>query len=202
MDTSRSTVWRFSVLLGDRVYDAGKLRAATASKGRSPTSRPPQRVRQPAFRPFLNRYRYLIERFFNKLNHFRAAATRYYKHDDNFFASVQRASSRIWLRHIDTAALRPCNDRPRFVESVPDIRRLSASGARPTNRARGAVRWSSRNGRILPSLPRWMDHQLGSTVCPRMLKAQKNRGEATLGRESLVPKLHAILSIHTTPLDR
>lgn len=37
--------------------------------------------------------------FFNRLKHFRAVATRYGKRDDNFLASVQLASIRIWLRH-------------------------------------------------------------------------------------------------------
>ncbi len=35
---------------------------------------------------------------FNKLKHSRAVATRYDKRDDNFLASVQLASIRIWLR--------------------------------------------------------------------------------------------------------
>ncbi len=56
----------------------------------------------PAFSPFLYRYRNLVEHFFNKLRHFRAIATRYDKRDDNFLASVQLASIRIWLRHNDS----------------------------------------------------------------------------------------------------
>jgi transposase len=40
----------------------------------------------------------LVERFFNKINHFRAVATRYGKRDDTFLASVKLASLRIWLR--------------------------------------------------------------------------------------------------------
>jgi len=55
--------------------------------------------------PFLYRYRNLIERFFNKLKHFRAVATRYDKRDDNFLASVQLASIRIWLRHNESVTL-------------------------------------------------------------------------------------------------
>lgn len=41
----------------------------------------------------------LVERFFSKLKHFRAVATRYDKRADNYLASVQLASIRIWLRH-------------------------------------------------------------------------------------------------------
>ena len=57
-----------------------------------------------AWSPFLYRYRNLVERFFNKLKHFRAIATRYDKRDDNFLASVQLASIRIWLRHNESVA--------------------------------------------------------------------------------------------------
>jgi transposase len=59
----------------------------------------PNRKRIPAFSPFLYSYRNLVERFFNKLKHFRAIATRYDKRDDNFLASVQLTSIRIWFRH-------------------------------------------------------------------------------------------------------
>ncbi|MEQ9661350.1 MAG: IS5 family transposase [Parasphingopyxis sp.] len=89
-----------SILLADRAYDADKLREAIANKGAFANIPPmPQRVRRSAFSPFLYRYRNLIERFFNKLKHFRAIATRFDKRDDNYLASVQLASIRIWLRH-------------------------------------------------------------------------------------------------------
>jgi len=48
------------------------------------------------------RQRNAIERFFNKLKHFRAVATRYDKRDDNFLASVQLASIQIWLRNYES----------------------------------------------------------------------------------------------------
>jgi len=56
------------------------------------------RVEPPAFSHRLYRQRNLVERFFNKLKHFRAVATRYDKRDDNYLASVKLASLRIWLR--------------------------------------------------------------------------------------------------------
>ncbi len=59
----------------------------------------PNRKNVPAFSAFFYRYRNLVERFFNRIKHFRAIATRYEKRDDNFMASVQLASIRIWLRH-------------------------------------------------------------------------------------------------------
>lgn len=50
-----------------------------------------------------SRYRNLIERFSNKLKHFRAIATRCDKRDDNL-ASIQLASIRIRLRFNESVA--------------------------------------------------------------------------------------------------
>jgi transposase len=44
------------------------------------------------------RYRNLVERFFNKIKHFRAIATRFEKHADNYLALVKLAASKIWMR--------------------------------------------------------------------------------------------------------
>ncbi|MBO9111648.1 transposase [Agrobacterium sp. S2/73] len=44
---------------------------------------------------YLYKKRNEVERFFNKLRHFRAVTTRYDKRDDNFLASIQLASIRI-----------------------------------------------------------------------------------------------------------
>jgi transposase len=52
----------------------------------------------PAFSPFLYRYRNLVERFFNKLKHFRAIATRYEKQDANDLALAKLAATKIWMR--------------------------------------------------------------------------------------------------------
>lgn len=86
-------------LLADRGYDSDGLRASLAARGAIANIRPmPTRKRVPAFDPILYRARNQIERFFSKLKHFRAVATRYDKRDDNFLALVQLASLRIWLR--------------------------------------------------------------------------------------------------------
>jgi transposase len=88
------------VLLADRAYDSDAMRNTLAARGAWACVKPmPNRKNIPPFSPFLYRYRNLVERFFNKLKHFRAVATRYDKRDDNFLASVQLASIRIWLRH-------------------------------------------------------------------------------------------------------
>lgn len=46
----------------------------------------------------LYRERNLIERFFNKLKHFRRIATRFDKLARNFLTAVLLASTRLWLR--------------------------------------------------------------------------------------------------------
>ena len=57
----------------------------------------PNRKNIPAFSTFLYRYRNLVERFFNKLKHFRAVATRYDKRADNYLAGIKLASVRICM---------------------------------------------------------------------------------------------------------
>ena len=93
------TVREGDILLADRAYDSDALRAEMAARGAWANIKPmPGRRRKPAFSAFLYRYRNLVERFFNKLKHFRAIATRYDKRDDNYLASIKLASLRIWLR--------------------------------------------------------------------------------------------------------
>ena len=86
-------------LLADRAYDSDVLRDMLAERGAVANIRlMPTRKRLPSFDPLLYRQRNQVERFFSKIKHFRAVATRYDKRDDNFLASVQLASLRIWLR--------------------------------------------------------------------------------------------------------
>lgn len=93
------TVQAGHILLGDRAYDSDGLRDSLAQRGAVANIRPmPTRKRVPAFDAELYKLRNQAERFFSKLKHFRAVATRYDKRDDNFLASVQLASLRIWLR--------------------------------------------------------------------------------------------------------
>jgi transposase len=87
-----------NILLADRAYDSDVLRQSVAARGAWANVKPmPQRRNVPAFSAFLYRYRNLVERFFNKLKHFRAVATRYDKTPENYLASVKLASARIWM---------------------------------------------------------------------------------------------------------
>ncbi|WKW52129.1 IS5 family transposase [Rhodomicrobium lacus] len=92
-----------AILLADRAYDSDGLRHALEQRGAWGNIRlMPNRKRRPAFSAWLYRQRNVVERFFNKLKHFRAVATRYDKRDDNFLASVKLASVRSWLRSYES----------------------------------------------------------------------------------------------------
>jgi transposase len=87
------------ILLADRAYDSDALRRSLKDRGAWANVKPmPRRVNIPSFSPFLYRYRNLVERFFNKLKHYRAIATRYDKHAANYLALIKLAAARIWLR--------------------------------------------------------------------------------------------------------
>jgi transposase len=86
-------------LIADRGYDAQavlELVAAHGGRAHIPTQR--DRKVQRSVDPVLYRERNLIERFFNKLKHFRRVATRFDKLARNFLAAVLIASARLWTR--------------------------------------------------------------------------------------------------------
>ena len=90
-------------LIADRGYDARAIVELVESRGgqaQIPTcsDRKVQRVVDAA----LYRKRNLVERFFNKLKHFRRIATRYDKTARNFLAAVALAATRLWLRFKST----------------------------------------------------------------------------------------------------
>ena len=93
------------ILLADRAYDSDAMRHALAERGAWANVKPmPNRRNVPAFSAYLYRYRNLVERFFNKLKHFRSVATRYDKRADNYLAGVKLASARIWMRFNESRA--------------------------------------------------------------------------------------------------
>jgi transposase len=75
---------------------------AHGGRGHIPTQR--DRKVQRSVDPAIYRQRNLIERFFNKLKHFRKIATRYEKTARNYLAAVLIASSRLWMRHYESAS--------------------------------------------------------------------------------------------------
>jgi|SRR5450631_474618 transposase len=85
-------------LLGDKAYDADPLADTLTQRGITPVIPPKANRKSPRHCDFaLYCERNLVERFFNKLKHFRAIATRYDKLARNFLAAVQLASAIILL---------------------------------------------------------------------------------------------------------
>lgn len=92
-------------VVADRGYDARailELIAAHGGRGHIPTQR--NRKVQRSVDPAIYRQRNLVERFFNKLKHFRKVATRYEKTARNYLAAVLIACSRIWMRFYESAS--------------------------------------------------------------------------------------------------
>jgi transposase len=90
-------------LVADRGYDARAIIDLVESRGgraHIPTCR--DRKIQRSVDHAIYRQRNLIERFFNKLKHFRRIATRYDKTARNFLAAVQLAATRLWARFEST----------------------------------------------------------------------------------------------------
>jgi transposase len=97
------------ILLADRAYDSDALRQSLDERGAWANIKPmPNLKNAPTFSPYLYRYRNLVEWFFNKINHYRAVATRYDKRPENFLAGVKLASLRIWMRFNESMAWSAC----------------------------------------------------------------------------------------------
>jgi transposase len=96
------------VLLADRAYDSDALRAEMEERGVFANIRlMPQRVRKPPFSANLYKLRNAVERLLppfgrclrpSKIKHYRAIATRYEKHPENYLALIKLAAARIWIR--------------------------------------------------------------------------------------------------------
>jgi transposase len=86
-------------VVADRGYDADALLAlirASGAKAHIPSTR--NRLIQRTVNRRVYRKRNLVERYFNKIKHFRRIATRFDKLARNFLAAVALASTRLWLR--------------------------------------------------------------------------------------------------------
>jgi len=92
-----------AVVIADKGYDADRVRAHIRDQGAIPNI-PNKSNRKNKFRwtKAIYRERNHVERFFNKLKQFRRIATRYDKLGAAFFAFIQLASVRIFLRSIES----------------------------------------------------------------------------------------------------
>lgn len=89
-----------TIVLADKAYDADWLRRRIEAAGAAPNIPSVIHRRWKAcFSPVLYRERNRIERFFNRIKHFRRIATRYEKQAANYLAMLKLAAIQIWLRH-------------------------------------------------------------------------------------------------------
>ena len=89
-----------TIVLADKAYDADWLRRRIEAAGAAPNI--PSVIHRrwkTCFSPVLYRGRNCIERFFNRIKHFRRIATRYEKRASNYLAMLKLAATQIWLRH-------------------------------------------------------------------------------------------------------
>ena len=85
-------------LLADKGYDSDALVETLTQRGIEPVIPPKANRRTPRNTDFaLYRERNLVERFFNKIKHYRAVATRYDKLASTFLAGVLLVCVVIWL---------------------------------------------------------------------------------------------------------
>jgi len=90
-------------VVADRGYDARALVEQIEAMGATahiPTQR--RRKVQRSVGKAIYRQRNLVERYFNKLKHFRRCATRFDKLATNFLATIALASTRLWLRFYES----------------------------------------------------------------------------------------------------
>jgi transposase len=94
------TVGKGQTLIADAAYDSDRLRGDLKDRHAYCCIKPISRRTRAPYRPRRKVYaqRNRIERFFNKLKHFRAVASRFEKSPANYLALVKLASARIWMR--------------------------------------------------------------------------------------------------------
>lgn len=89
--------------VADRGYDSDAVLALVRERGSAahiPSTA--RRIVRRSVDPALYRQRSLVERFFCKLKQFRRIATRFDKLARTFLAAVMLASTRIWLRSVES----------------------------------------------------------------------------------------------------
>ena len=85
-------------VLADKGYDSDNLVANLEGRGIKPVIPPKANRKNPRETDFaLYRERNVVERFFNKIKHYRGIATRFDKLASTFLAGVQLVSMLVWL---------------------------------------------------------------------------------------------------------
>jgi transposase len=85
-------------VVADRAYDTDAFVAHIAARGAAAVIPPlPQRKDPRSYDRHLYKDRNLVERFFNRIKHFRRIATRYEKLTRNYFSMLNLVCAYLWL---------------------------------------------------------------------------------------------------------
>lgn len=99
------TIGKGDILMADAAYDSDALRQCLSDRGASANIKPvARRKTPPSFDLALYRSRHLVECFINKIKHFRAVATRFEKHAENYLALIKLAAIRVCLRTYESVS--------------------------------------------------------------------------------------------------
>jgi transposase len=92
-----------TVVIADRGYDSRAIIEMVAARGGTAHIPTQSQVKlKRSVDPQLYRQRNLVERYFCNLKQFRRIATRFEKLARNFLAAIALASTRLWLRAIES----------------------------------------------------------------------------------------------------
>ena len=92
-------LWPDSFVLADKAYDADWIRERIEAQGAAPNiPDKANRKQRHCFSKTLYKERNHVERFFNRIKHFRRVAMRFEKLATNYLAMIKLASIRVWLR--------------------------------------------------------------------------------------------------------
>ncbi len=88
-----------ALLLADKGYDSNALRELVATRNAWANIPPKSNRKDPiCFSKHLYPARNWVDRFFNKIKHYRVIATRCDKTTESFLAALKLVAVRIWLR--------------------------------------------------------------------------------------------------------
>ena len=94
-----------ALLLADKGYDSNALREMVANRNAWANIPPKSNRKDPiCFSKHLYRVRNRVERFFNKIKHYRRIATRYDKTAESFLAALKLVAVRMWRRDNESSS--------------------------------------------------------------------------------------------------
>jgi transposase len=91
-----------SYVIGDKGYDSDPLRQQIRHSGATPVIPARKGTRRRRYDQTRYKLRNVVERFFNRIKHFRRVATRYDKNDSNYFGFICLASLLTTTLNVNT----------------------------------------------------------------------------------------------------